>query len=227
MAFNLNKTEGANTSPKFDLSKNSSAGMAGAANEKTRPTTWRFVLLALLAAGIAAWYFYPGSGDTKQPEKPAAAAPVDTPTNTRPTNEVTAVTLAGSDSAKAVPVQAAEPASIQDAGSLSNRVPAKFAKGSTAISSLDQSLVQEIIRYLQKNPAASVIVNGYASSEGALEINQSISQSRAAAFKAYLVKEGISASRISAKGRGIENPVGDNSSEEGRISNRRVEIVFQ
>lgn len=43
-------------------------------------------------------------------------------------------------------------------------------------------------------------------------------------MKAYLVKKGISADRITAKGEGAANPVGDNATKEGRAKNRRVEI---
>ncbi|HLD63859.1 MAG TPA: OmpA family protein [Candidatus Peribacteraceae bacterium] len=51
-----------------------------------------------------------------------------------------------------------------------------------------------------------------------------ISERRAESVKAYLVKKGISADRITAKGEGAANPVGDNATKEGRAKNRRVEI---
>jgi len=43
-------------------------------------------------------------------------------------------------------------------------------------------------------------------------------------LKTYLVNSGVSSSQLTAKGFGTTNPVGDNSTEAGRILNRRVEI---
>ena len=68
---------------------------------------------------------------------------------------------------------------------------------------------------------------GYASAEGTPEHNKLLSQDRANSVKAYLVNSGISASKLIAKGRGTENPIADNSTEAGRVLNRRVEIKKQ
>lgn len=87
--------------------------------------------------------------------------------------------------------------------------------------------MSEVISFLEKNPTAVITVNGYASSEGEPAFNQRISQLRADAFKSYLVSKGVDASRINANGKGIDNPVSSNDTENGRIKNRRVEILFQ
>ncbi|NOT82262.1 MAG: OmpA family protein, partial [Gallionella sp.] len=55
--------------------------------------------------------------------------------------------------------------------------------------------------------------------------NVKLSAARAAAVKAYLVKKGVAADRISTKGVGSANPVGDNKTKEGRAANRRVEVT--
>jgi len=110
---------------------------------------------------------------------------------------------------------------------LSNKIPASFAKGSALVSNIDKAVVKEIISYLEKNPNATVSVNGYASSEGTLPINQKISQSRADAFKKYLISKGISDKRIIATGKGVDSPIANNDTEEGRQKNRRIEIALQ
>ncbi|MGH8432762.1 MAG: OmpA family protein, partial [Solimonas sp.] len=56
--------------------------------------------------------------------------------------------------------------------------------------------------------------------------NLALSQRRADAVKAWLVKDGIAAGRVQTLGRGENFPVGDNATEEGRRLNRRVEILI-
>jgi outer membrane protein OmpA-like peptidoglycan-associated protein len=52
-----------------------------------------------------------------------------------------------------------------------------------------------------------------------------LSEARAKTVVAALISKGIDKSRLSSKGWGQEKPVEDNSTEEGKAKNRRVEIV--
>ena len=88
-------------------------------------------------------------------------------------------------------------------------------------------LVIQIKESLQKSANKNVIVEGYASSEGLLEVNQKLSQERADAVKSSLISSGIPEDRIKAIGNGIKNPLDSNSKLEGRIKNRRVEVVVK
>lgn len=110
---------------------------------------------------------------------------------------------------------------------LTYKIPVTFKQGSSAFRKVNQSLVKQVISYLSKHPAASIHVDGYASSDGALEINQTISQARADAFKKYLVSKDVAARRVVAIGKGIENPIASNNTNAGRQKNRRVEIILQ
>ncbi len=72
---------------------------------------------------------------------------------------------------------------------------------------------------------ATVQVNGYASSEGTAAHNMSLSRDRANSVKTYLVNSGVTASKVKVKAFGETNPIADNSTEEGRVLNRRVSFT--
>jgi outer membrane protein OmpA-like peptidoglycan-associated protein len=57
--------------------------------------------------------------------------------------------------------------------------------------------------------------------------NKTLSQNRANSVLEYLVSKGISKANFTAVGYGETKPVAPNSTEEGRQSNRRVEIIFR
>ena len=57
------------------------------------------------------------------------------------------------------------------------------------------------------------------------QMNQTLSQQRAAAVVAWLAQNGIDKARLVAQGFGDSKPVADNTTEEGRAKNRRVELV--
>jgi outer membrane protein OmpA-like peptidoglycan-associated protein len=79
---------------------------------------------------------------------------------------------------------------------------------------------------LLKNPDIGVLINGYTDNTGELSYNLSISEFRANMVKGYLVGKGVAPSRISVKGLGPTDPIGSNTTEEGRSLNRRVEVLF-
>jgi OOP family OmpA-OmpF porin len=69
---------------------------------------------------------------------------------------------------------------------------------------------------------AKVEIGGYASSEGTAAHNLALSKDRANSVKTYLVNSGVDAKNLKTKGYGETNPIADNSTEEGRVLNRRV-----
>ncbi|MBE9664928.1 OmpA family protein [Mucilaginibacter boryungensis] len=75
-----------------------------------------------------------------------------------------------------------------------------------------------------RSSSSSVTLNGYASSEGTAAHNLRLSKDRANSVKTYLVNSGVDAKRIKVKGYGETHPIADNSTEEGRVLNRRVEF---
>jgi len=104
---------------------------------------------------------------------------------------------------------------------------AQFGFGSTDASQLNDDLIQQIINRMSTDKSVNLQVNGYASSDGPLDLNVLLSQERANKFREMLIEKGLQQERITAIGRGIENPIGDNNTPEGRKMNRRVELDFQ
>jgi len=75
-----------------------------------------------------------------------------------------------------------------------------------------------------RSGTATVELDGHASSEGTAAHNMRLSKDRANAVKTYLVNSGVDAKRIKVKAYGETKPIADNSTEDGRIANRRVEF---
>ncbi|MDB5252626.1 MAG: hypothetical protein JWP27_1795 [Flaviaesturariibacter sp.] len=86
--------------------------------------------------------------------------------------------------------------------------------------------LDEIAAYMKEKPAERYEIGGHTDNVGRQADNLRLSQQRADAVKAYLVRKGIAASRLSAKGYGDSLPVGDNSTEDGRQANRRTEVTI-
>lgn len=81
--------------------------------------------------------------------------------------------------------------------------------------------VAKVFKEFDKN---LIEIEGYADSSGDLANNLKLSQDRANSVAKYLEYQGVSGTRITPIGRGIDNPIADNSTPEGRAKNRRVEI---
>ena len=77
---------------------------------------------------------------------------------------------------------------------------------------------------LKKNKSYQVIIYGYTDSIGDKIKNKLLSQRRANAIKEGLMSHGISATKLTAIGKGEANPIADNMYAKGREKNRRIEI---
>lgn len=210
MSFNLNKSEEPAKSgieSKFDLSKNNTSQE----EPRKKSLSLLITIMLLLLIGSAGYYFLNSkkatdSTSTITPEKETEAVEK----SVIPLNTVTEKVSEDEN-----PIKSSE---------LENKIPASFEKGSSEIVAVDEVVIKQISDYLEANPSSSITVNGYASSEGELSVNNKISQDRANALKKHLVEKGIASNRITAIGKGIKNPISTNDTEEGRQKNRRVEI---
>lgn len=82
-----------------------------------------------------------------------------------------------------------------------------------------------IVQVMKDNPEINFEVGGHTDGDGADDYNLKLSQQRADAVRDQLIKMGIDASRLTAKGYGETKPISDNNTIEGKANNRRVEFV--
>ena len=72
-----------------------------------------------------------------------------------------------------------------------------------------------------------VRIEGHTDNVGAAAMNKKLSQDRAASVMAWLVKHGVGKDRLMAQGFGMDRPIDDNTTENGRKNNRRVEFHIE
>lgn len=75
--------------------------------------------------------------------------------------------------------------------------------------------------------AFNITIAGHTDSVGSEVLNQRLSERRAQAVVDYLIEGGVAAGQMSARGFGESNPIGDNSTSEGRAQNRRIEFTIE
>ncbi len=102
-----------------------------------------------------------------------------------------------------------------------------FETGKSTIKSESQNIIDELYKMLNNNSTLKIIIEGHTDNVGNTTSNKTLSEQRAASVKAALTKKGIAADRIQTIGYGQDKPIADNSTEEGRAKNRRVEIKKQ
>ena len=86
--------------------------------------------------------------------------------------------------------------------------------------------LQQLAEYLVKNDSLNATVFGHTDNVGESESNLRLSQRRAESVRNFLTSLGISQDRLTARGMGDTQPKADNSKDEGRLMNRRVEVVL-
>ena len=100
-----------------------------------------------------------------------------------------------------------------------------FDTGSDVIKPESGPTLRSILALLQEDPALKFAVEGHTDDQGGPKVNGPLSEKRAAAVKAWLVKQGVAAERLTSKGLGQSKPIDSNETLEGRANNRRVEFV--
>jgi len=102
----------------------------------------------------------------------------------------------------------------------------RFATNSAEILPGSEAVLNEIARVLRDDPRLELIIEGHTDSVGGAPSNLELSRKRAEAVKRWLVDKGsIGEVRLTTVGYGLTRPVADNTSEDGRAQNRRVELV--
>ena len=100
-----------------------------------------------------------------------------------------------------------------------------FDVGKAVIKPESMGEINRIVKLMTDDPSLKFEVQGHTDNTGNAASNQTLSEQRAQAIVAKLVEMGIAADRLTAVGKGQTNPLADNSTDEGRAKNRRVEFV--
>lgn len=101
-----------------------------------------------------------------------------------------------------------------------------FDTNKATIKSSSTTILKELGNALQENPSIKISITGHTDNVGKAADNQKLSEQRAESVKEYLNKNfGIDKARIVTMGKGSNEPIADNSSEENKQQNRRVEFI--
>lgn len=99
-----------------------------------------------------------------------------------------------------------------------------FDFNSARLTSDSYPILFHAVQVMLQNPDLKVEIQGYTDNLGPESYNVKLSERRAKTVKNYLVAHGVSASRLTVKGYGSKNPIGDNKTASGRAMNRRIEF---
>jgi outer membrane protein OmpA-like peptidoglycan-associated protein len=85
-------------------------------------------------------------------------------------------------------------------------------------------ILERVYKFLKENPDLKVEIGGHTDWIASEEYNLELSFKRANAVRNYLIMHGIDPDRLTVKGYGESQPIADNTTEEGRALNRRIEL---
>ena len=99
-----------------------------------------------------------------------------------------------------------------------------FKTNKATIMSISFSMLEEVAMALKDHGDLKIRIEGHTDSKGSDKYNRKLSDKRAKSVRDFMIKQGIAPDRMIAIGYGEEKPIADNSTEEGRDMNRRVEF---
>ena len=101
-----------------------------------------------------------------------------------------------------------------------------FETAKSVLISNSTAEIDALFDFLSKNPKLNVLIQGHTDNKGTEKSNQLLSEQRAQSVATYLTNKGFSNAKIKTEGFGSKNPIATNDSEEGRATNRSVEVKF-
>jgi outer membrane protein OmpA-like peptidoglycan-associated protein len=102
-----------------------------------------------------------------------------------------------------------------------------FDRNKAALKANSKKNLDDFAQVLTKYPDTNLIIEGHTDSTGKKPRNQKLSEARAQAVISQLRSAGVAAQRMIGRGYADDRPVADNSTEEGRQKNRRVEVQIE
>lgn len=103
----------------------------------------------------------------------------------------------------------------------------QFSTSGTALTADSLAAVKKVADAAAKCPDVKLLVSGNTDNKGSEATNQKLSEQRAAAVKAVLVKDGVADAAITTEGLAASKPIASNDTDAGRALNRRVDITVQ
>ena len=102
-----------------------------------------------------------------------------------------------------------------------------FGFDSSTLTAQSSDTLRQVVGVLNQYDQTAIIVQGHTDSTGRDDYNMRLSERRADAVKAFLTRNGISQQRIIAIGYGEAHPVASNDTPDGRVLNRRVDLLIK
>jgi len=99
-----------------------------------------------------------------------------------------------------------------------------FETGNATLKPESQEQLKNIAEILKAYPKVTLTLGGYTDNTWDQQANLKLSRLRAETVKGELVELGVDVRRLKAEGYGQEHPVADNSTEDGRAKNRRIDL---
>ncbi len=101
-----------------------------------------------------------------------------------------------------------------------------FEYDKSELSSTSKRSLDKLVTVLNSYPDTDIEVQGHTDSDGTNSYNDDLSERRSSSVASYLKTKGIDSSRLNTKGFGEEAPGYDNSTDEGKAMNRRVDFLI-
>jgi len=101
-----------------------------------------------------------------------------------------------------------------------------FDVGSANLKAEAQAALGNFAQVLTQYPDNSLTIEGHTDSTGKLSTNQRLSEKRASSVKSYLMNQGVAPSQMITQGYADAKPVASNDTAEGKLQNRRVEVII-
>ncbi len=236
----LNAVKGAATSNVGNV-VNETRNTVTEAVEEAATTNWLPWIVGALGLLAALWYFK-GCGDKshEMADKAAAAAAAKLQASK---DSLTAYTKKMADAVSSFKFAdgssiSFEKGSIEDdmIGFINDKAAAidkakwfnfeglNFDTGKSTLKAGSETKLANVAAIMKAFPAVKIKVGGYTDNVGNAASNKTLSDARAKTVMAELVKRGVAAARMEAEGYGQENPVAENTTEEGKAKNRRIDI---
>lgn len=101
-----------------------------------------------------------------------------------------------------------------------------FEFGKATLSTAAKQNIDNLAASLNKYPNTDILVVGHTDAVGSDAVNDKLSLERANSVSSYAASKGVSNARLRTSGKGKNEPIASNDTEQGRAQNRRVEIVI-